>query len=143
MPASNSLGEQFKLYHSSHQEFEPGDMIKPGEMVPHIQSRPEGVTGKNWSDDFHEAGHNKFVWMTTNPEASYGKNLYEVEPQGLTERYSYRDAAPYNRGTGLIPDEHRSKETHVSLAPAKVLRRGKLAGPHPDNPGISKIEWDD
>lgn len=134
MTANESLGEQFKLYHGSNQEFNVGDEVKPGDMVPpNIHSRPGSEFGTpRWSDDFSELGHHNFVWSTSSPEHTgmYGKNLYEVQPQGLTERYTYK--------TGT-----KSKDTHVSLAPMKVARRGKLAGPHPNNPSIQKIEWDD
>ena len=146
MTANESLGEQFKLYHGSNQEFNVGDEVKPGDMVPKtVNSRVDtskaipgstralaGSLAGRWSDDFHELGHDKFVWSSSRPENTgmYGKNLYEVKPQGLTERYTYK--------TGV-----KSKDTHVSLAPMKVVRRGKLAGPHPNNPDIEKIEWDD
>lgn len=134
MTASGSLGEQFKLYHGSNQEFNVGDEVKPGEMVPPSVKSRQGSIGSTsrWSDDFSELGHKNFVWSSSRPENTgmYGKNLYEVQPQGLTERYTYK--------TGV-----KSKDTHVSLAPMKVVRRGKLAGPHPNNPGIEKIEWDD
>jgi hypothetical protein len=136
--SADSLGEQFKLYHGSNQDFNVGDEVKPGDMVPRtVKSResadPNRYGTSRWSDDFSEHGHQNFVWSTTDPEHTgmYGKNLYEVHPQGLTERYTYPT-------TG-----NKSKDTHVSLAPMKVVRRGKLAGPHPKNPSIQKIEWDE
>jgi hypothetical protein len=130
-----NLSDQFKLYHGSNQEFNVGDEIKPGGMVPQsVKSRPGSIgETSRWSDDFSELGHHDFVWSTDSPEhtGTYGKNLYQVEPQGLTARYTYPQ-------TGKV-----SPHFHVSLAPMKVVRRGKLAGPHPKNPSIQKIEWDE
>ena len=132
-------GQQF--FHGSNQEFQPGDYINPGVMVPKEIDSRESKGGSNpgrWSNDFKHLGHDQFVWMTKNPEnASYGKNFYQVEPEGLTHSYSHELA---NGGSRRA---YENTQTHVSLAPVKVLRRGKLAGPHPDNPNISKIEWDD
>jgi hypothetical protein len=143
MTASNSLGEQFKLYHASDQEFNVGDMIKPGSMVPpSVHSRESKVSYKvhstRWSDDFAERGHDQFVWMSHSPESTeqYGRNLYEVQPEGLTAPYKTAPSRKFPSGRVISP-------YHVSLAPAKVVRRGKLAGPHPNNPDISKIEWDE
>lgn len=107
MTASNSLGEQFKLYHASHREFKPGDLIHPAAHPDH----PTGSTA--WAHDYDHLGHDEFVWMKTNPEGvkGYGDNIYEVHPEGLTNQYHWPETgAPY-------------KDTHVSLAPVRVVKK--------------------
>lgn len=113
MTASGSLGEQFKLYHASDSDFQPGDQIHPGAMVPSVKSRPGG----KWSEDYPDHGHDQFVWMKTKPEdvRHYGAHVYEVQPEGLSSPYHWPETgAPF-------------RDTHVSLAPVKVVR--KIGGP--------------
>ena len=132
MTASESLGEQFKLYHGSNQEFNVGDEVKPGDMVPRsVKSRqsvdPNRYSSSRWSDDFAELGHHNFVWSSSHPENTgmYGKNLYEVKPQGLTERYTYK--------TGVKSEGHpRVAGTHEGGAPGQA---GRAA---PQQPGHRK-----
>lgn len=105
---------QEQFFHTTEADLKPGDYLHPnykpaGEGFSEIFSR-EGL------------GHHDFVHMTRGTESArishnmFGKQTYEVEPEGLTNRYDWmKTHRPSSRGSH--PDHW------VSLAPVRVKRR--------------------
>lgn len=99
-----------QFYHGTNQKLQPGDMLHPNHTSEGFnKERPD---------------HSDFVWMSNRVKDAdwYARrrsqskktdppgHVYEVEPQGLH--------APADT---LTPGK-KSHTTHVSLAPAKVIR---------------------
>ena len=108
MSAHDSLGPQF--FHGSDADLNVGDEIKPASTIP----------GGGTRFSSHAAGHDEFTWMT--PHAGnatfFGTHVYQVEPQGLTNQYNYN----LHRRSPTHPAD---EDAHVSLAPAKIVRKGR------------------
>ena len=111
MAAEEHLGPQF--FHGSNADLNVGDEIHPssGDL------RHPGNKG------FSPGVHKEFVWMTPHADNAtfFGKNIYQVEPQGLTNRFSYGGPGKGNPEGSHFPVD---KDAHVSLAPARVVRKG-------------------
>jgi hypothetical protein len=118
MAAHESLGPQF--FHGTDADLQVGDEIKPGNVAGHRKFTASEASG-----------HGEFTWMSPHAgrAAFFGKHVYQVEPQGLTNEYNYGKA--HGRNWGHPAD----MEAHVSLAPAKIIRKGTR-----HQPGIGSID---
>ena len=121
MSAHESLGPQF--FHGSDEDLNVGDEIKPGAVA--------GI--RKFSSE--SAGHGDFTWMSPDAgkAAFFGKHVYQVEPQGLTNSYTYPSGRQHPVDEGA----------HVSLAPAKIVRKGRRHQPGTGSIGmLDPVRWE-
>lgn len=111
------------MYHGTHVDFNPGDIIKPGSQLP---DRPvnygvnpaygdEVGTHAFATNDLEEA-----AWFAQESAGNHGGDpkVYEVEPVGkVTTRPLYD---PENED---LPEEARSVMEHLSEEGFKVVKR--------------------
>ena len=119
MSAENVVSHR-QFFHGSDEHFNVGDEIQPGSMAGVHKFANES------------SGHGDFVWMSPDQgkAAFFGKHVYEVEPKGLTNRYTYPTM-----------NHPMDEDAHVSLAPVKVTRKGRSRS-ELGHVGFS-VRWDD
>ena len=112
-----------RLFHGSDEDFNVGDEIHPGAVAGNSKFTAEA------------SGHREFVWMSPHEKNAsfFGRKVYQVEPQGLTNKYTYP-----------TPTHPADEDAHVSLAPVKVVRKGRaLRGDNSYNYSRNEVRWED